>query len=68
MSPIPQTMKAIVVQEKTKSVLQDVPVPTIAADEILVHSAAVAQNPTDCYCASTVMLIGSFENNDLYRL
>ncbi|KAI0337936.1 GroES-like protein [Trametopsis cervina] len=47
MSIIPPTMKAVVVKEKGVIAVEDVPVPTLADDEILVKVAAVAQNPTD---------------------
>lgn len=43
----PATMKALVVQAPKVAAVQEVPVPGIADDEILVKVVAAAQNPTD---------------------
>ena len=47
---IPKVMKAFVTQGKGSAGVQDVPVPSIDANEILVLNVAVAQNPTDWKC------------------
>lgn len=47
MSAIPETMKALVIQEDKTAKVQDIPVPEIKDDEVLVKVVAVAQNPTD---------------------
>ena len=47
---IPKTMKALVTQADHTAAVQDIPVPTIDEDEILVRTVAVAQNPTDWKC------------------
>ena len=44
---IPGTMKALVTLGPKISAVQEVPVPSISDDEILVKVVAVAQNPTD---------------------
>ncbi|CDO68641.1 hypothetical protein BN946_scf184996.g72 [Trametes cinnabarina] len=44
---IPKNMKALVVQEGRKVLVQDHPVPEIGEEDILVKTVAVAQNPTD---------------------
>ncbi|RPD66607.1 GroES-like protein [Lentinus tigrinus ALCF2SS1-7] len=46
-SEIPATMKAVVFVESDKVSVQEHPVPTIADDEILVKTVAIALNPTD---------------------
>lgn len=40
-------MRALVVQTDKTAAVRDIPVPSIDADEILVHVVALAQNPTD---------------------
>ncbi len=51
MSPdIPKTMKALVTQADKTAKVQDIPVPTIDDDEVLVRTVALAQNPTDWKC------------------
>ena len=47
---IPATMKAFVIQGDHKAGVQELPVPTIDANEVLVKVIAVAQNPTDWKC------------------
>ena len=47
MSSIPQTMKAVITQADKTIAVQDVPVPSIDDDEVLVKTTAIAQNPTD---------------------
>ena len=44
---VPATMKALVVQGPKVAIVQEVPVPVITDDEILVKVVAAAQNPTD---------------------
>jgi hypothetical protein len=44
---IPKTMKAQVVQAEKVISIQDVPVPAIKDDELLVKVVAIALNPTD---------------------
>ncbi|KAH8099834.1 GroES-like protein [Cristinia sonorae] len=44
---IPQTMKAVITTADSSTALQEVPVPEIDADEILVKTTAVASNPAD---------------------
>ena len=57
MSPliIPETMKALVTQSNKTAVVQEIPVPTIDDNEILVQTVAVALNPTDWKCASFIV-------------
>lgn len=43
-------MKALVTQGKGSASVQEIPVPSIDDDEILVRNVAVAQNPTDWKC------------------
>lgn len=43
---IPKTMKALVAHDK-KATVQEIPVPEIDDDEVLVKVVALAQNPTD---------------------
>ncbi|KDN36241.1 hypothetical protein RSAG8_11004, partial [Rhizoctonia solani AG-8 WAC10335] len=47
MASIPETMKALVIQEDKTVQLEDVSVPTLDANEVLVQVHSVAQNPTD---------------------
>lgn len=44
---IPTKMKALVTQENKTAKVEEVPVPIIADDEVLVQTIAVSQNPTD---------------------
>ncbi|PSR78310.1 hypothetical protein PHLCEN_2v7432 [Hermanssonia centrifuga] len=44
---VPKMMKALITQADHTAKVQDIPVPTIDDDEILVHTVALAQNPTD---------------------
>ncbi|KAH8103402.1 GroES-like protein [Cristinia sonorae] len=44
---IPQTMKAVITTPDKTTALEDIPVPEIDDDEILVKTTALAQNPTD---------------------
>ena len=43
-------MKALITQPGKTAGVQEVPVPSITDDEILVKVVAVAQNPTDWKC------------------
>ena len=47
MSDLPKTMKAIKVVEPGKAEIQDVPLPRMRDDYILVKTKCVALNPTD---------------------
>ncbi|CAE6502805.1 unnamed protein product [Rhizoctonia solani] len=47
MASLPQTMKALVIQQDKTVQLEDVPVPTLDTNEVLVQVHSVAQNPTD---------------------
>ena len=47
---IPATMKALVTQADNTAQVQDVAVPAIDADEVLVKVVAIAQNPIDWKC------------------
>ena len=51
-------MKALITQANNTAKVQEVAVPTIDADEVLVKVVAIAQNPTDwkraCLCPSHV--------------
>lgn len=49
MSDLPKTMKAIKVVEPGKAEVQEVPLPRLRDDYILVKVKAVALNPTDWY-------------------
>ena len=40
-------MKAVITQADKTIAVQDVPVPSIDDDEVLVKTTAIAQNPTD---------------------
>ena len=53
---VPKTMKALVTEKKGVATVQEIPVPTIDADEILVRVVCVALNPTDWKCASASAL------------
>lgn len=48
---IPQTMKAFWILGDHKAAVQEIPVPNIDDNEIVVKTVAVAQNPTDWKCA-----------------
>ncbi|KAF8603438.1 GroES-like protein [Ceratobasidium sp. AG-I] len=45
--PIPQTMRALVVQESKTVKVEEVPVPALEENEVLVKVHSIAQNPTD---------------------
>lgn len=44
---IPETMKAIVVQDGGKIAIEERPVPSLTKNEVLVKVKAVSQNPTE---------------------
>ncbi|KAF8579984.1 GroES-like protein [Ramaria rubella] len=46
-APTSSTMRALVVQEGKTVAVQDVPVPTLGDNEVLIKVVAIAQNPTD---------------------
>ncbi|KAJ3529769.1 hypothetical protein NM688_g7808 [Phlebia brevispora] len=56
---IPKTMKALVTQADHMAAVQDISVPTIEEDEILVRTVAVAQNPTDWKFIRTITNAGT---------
>ncbi|KAI0797122.1 GroES-like protein [Abortiporus biennis] len=43
----PSTMKALVTQADKTAIVEEIPVPEIADDEVLIRTSAVALNPTD---------------------
>ncbi|CAE6477090.1 unnamed protein product [Rhizoctonia solani] len=47
MSSLPQTMNALTVQEGKKVKVEEIPVPTLEPNEVLIRVHSVAQNPTD---------------------
>lgn len=47
-------MKALITQSNKTVAVEEVPVPTIADNEILAKTVAVAQNPTDWKCKSSL--------------
>ncbi|CAE6428227.1 unnamed protein product [Rhizoctonia solani] len=47
MASIPQTMKALLIQKDKTVQLEDIPVPTLDINEVLIKVHSVAQNPTD---------------------
>ncbi|PSR78311.1 hypothetical protein PHLCEN_2v7433 [Hermanssonia centrifuga] len=60
MSPdIPQTMKALVTQADRTAKVQDIPVPNIDDDEVLVRTVALAQNPTDWKFIKNITNVGT---------
>ncbi|CAE6445640.1 unnamed protein product [Rhizoctonia solani] len=59
MTSIPQTMKALTVQEGKQVKLQEVPVPTLGPNEVLVRVHSVAQNPTDWMHTDFVSPVGT---------
>ncbi|THG97000.1 hypothetical protein EW026_g4939 [Hermanssonia centrifuga] len=60
MSPdIPKTMKALVTQADKTAKVQDIPVPTIDDDEVLVRTVALAQNPTDWKFIKNITNVGT---------
>jgi len=61
---LPQTMKALITQADKTVAVQDIPVPTIADDEILVKNVAVAQNPTDWQYIDKVTNVGTICGTD----
>ncbi|KAH9846081.1 GroES-like protein [Lenzites betulinus] len=44
---IPETMKALVLEEGNRAAVKDHPVPPVGDDDVLVKTVSVAQNPTD---------------------
>jgi len=55
----PNTMRALITQPDKSVFVQEIPVPTIADDEILVKNIAIAQNPTDWQFIDYVTNIGT---------
>lgn len=54
---IPKTMKALVTQADKTVAVEEVPVPSIDDDEILVETVAIAQNPVDLKCESVFSFV-----------
>jgi len=61
---IPSTMEALITQADKTAKVQEIPVPTIADDEILVKNVAVAQNPTDWQYIENVTNVGTICGTD----
>ncbi|KAJ1302582.1 hypothetical protein OPQ81_002899 [Rhizoctonia solani] len=73
MASIPQTMKALLIQKDKTVQIEEVPVPTLDSNEVLIQVHSIAQNPTDwkhaenappgniigCDFAGTVIKLGS---------
>lgn len=54
MPTIPQTMRAVITQADKTIAVEEVPVPLIDDDEVLVKTTAIAQNPTDWKCKCVI--------------
>ena len=54
---IPKTMKAFVTQADKTAKVEEIPVPEIDDDEVLVKVTALAQNPTDWKRMSQIHLL-----------
>ncbi|CAE7226229.1 unnamed protein product [Rhizoctonia solani] len=65
MSSPRQTMKALIVQEGKEVKLEDVPVPTLESNEVLIRVHSVAQNPTDWKHTDFVSPAGNIIGCDL---
>ena len=59
-SGIPKTMQAFVTQQGKTAQVQEIPVPEIDDNEVLVKTVAVAQNPTDWKCTSTIYVFANY--------
>ncbi|KAI0807655.1 GroES-like protein [Fomes fomentarius] len=44
---IPQTMKAVVIEEDRRASIKDLPVPSVGDHDVLIKTVSIAQNPTD---------------------
>ena len=53
---VPESMKALVTLARRAAAVEEVPVPGIDNDEVLVKVIAVAQNPTDWKRTSHLLL------------
>ncbi|KAB5590280.1 Zinc-binding oxidoreductase ToxD [Ceratobasidium theobromae] len=59
MSPLPQTMKALTVQEGKRVEVDEIPVPSLEANDVLIRVHSIAQNPTDWKHTDFVSPIGN---------
>ncbi|KAG8751417.1 hypothetical protein FRC11_009411, partial [Ceratobasidium sp. 423] len=57
MSSLPQTMKALIVQEGKKVELEEIPVLVLDPNEVLIRVHSVARNPTDWKHTNFVSLV-----------
>ncbi|KAH9951701.1 GroES-like protein [Amylocystis lapponica] len=64
MATIPQTMKALLVQEDKTVAVKDHPVPPVGDDDILVKVIAAAQNPADWKCVDFLTSPGTILGSD----
>lgn len=62
---IPQTMKALVVQEGKTVKVQEIPVPALDQNEVLIKVHSIAQNPTDWKHVDFVSPPGNISGCDL---
>lgn len=58
-------MKALISQGKGTATVTEIPVPSIADDEILVRNVAVAQNPTD-WKRKVLHLVHAPNSNEIF--
>ncbi|KAL1947847.1 hypothetical protein VTO73DRAFT_13571 [Trametes versicolor] len=58
-TPIPQTMKALIIEDEHRVAVQTHPVPLVGDDDVLVKTVAVSQNPTDWKHVDTIGVPGS---------
>ncbi|KAI0636517.1 GroES-like protein [Trametes polyzona] len=56
---IPQTMKALVIEEGHRVTIKQHPVPAVGDDDILIQNVSLAQNPTDWKHVDTIGAPGS---------
>ncbi|KAJ1308344.1 hypothetical protein OPQ81_004054 [Rhizoctonia solani] len=65
MSSLPRTMKALTVQEGKRVKLEDIPMPSLEPNEVLIRVHSVAQNPTDWKHTDFVSPVGNIIGCDL---
>ncbi|OSD08389.1 GroES-like protein [Trametes coccinea BRFM310] len=56
---VPQTMKALIIQEGHRVAVQDHPVPPVGDNDVLIKTVSVAQNPTDWKHVDTIGVPGT---------
>ncbi|KAI0647512.1 GroES-like protein [Trametes meyenii] len=56
---IPQTMKALIVEEGQRVAVKDHPIPPVGDDDVLIRTVSVAQNPTDWKHVDTLGVPGT---------